>query len=1012
MNKHTKTYKENNDKTEPYTDNRSYRSWRFGTVNIRSGKEKDEGSKIYTIAKQVAQLGLTFCCLQEVKYRNKGNKVVELDTGEKFEYHWYGMKKRRTAGVGILIKCDRNVEIDGPDSEDPRLMCFNLKVYGFNIRLVNVYAHTETAGSINQKDLFYRSLLKACERKGKHQKLLVIGDFNATTALGLQNSNYDGSQIMTDEICNDNGARLKSLCRSKRLCMASSFFDYPLKNRFTWYSPDQRTKKKNDYVLTEKFVQQFIKSCKAEPDIDFDSDHRILITELLTPMTRRARWKKKESKSNPKPNIALLKDAYVRSQFQEKLRSSLQNETLTADTTDQTSCNITKTLNDIADATIPKVKRHETKQIWKEDKELNNLLNKRMKITTNTQDYKNLTKLIKKRVKDLRNQRLKDEADAINEFANKRKIEELFKKVKMDNSAFKNLHNDKRCDPGKLKEFFQQHFNKNLNLETPMEVENAQFINVLNEIPSSFLDSSSPKAEEVLKTIKSLKQGKSAVDVPTEYIKVAIENKQFLNEIVQLYQTVWKTKSIPKQWGHSKLVAIWKGATKGSVTDEKAYRGLQIGSSLCKILIVIIIKRIQKWYELQLTDEQQGFRRGRGTTDGIYIAKRIQQLSYQKKTPVYALFIDLTAAFDHIPRKIMFATIKQRLNTATSKQLIELLEVLYQNTTTSLAEAPEKVFETKSGVRQGGPESPMLFNLYIDFVMRSFLNECNEKDIKFTSFKYRIPESASKNQRESIGNIKTTWIGYADDLILLFENKVDLQCALTVLNSKFAKFGLAINVSKTKTMVFNSNDAKESYPEVICKLNGKDIKNVKSFIYLGSNLNYDESKTGTTEIELRIDSAESALYKHAKKFFNHNISLKTRVRIMNAIVRSRLTYGCQTWALTSGLLQRIKVTYSSILRKMTKGGFRRKKDAWSFALSNDAILKLCGTEDIELYIRRQQRNYLAHVVRNDDDTLCKKLTFDDHIRRPGRHISMETMVHNHEMLTRDRFNTLALNRVF
>ena len=80
-----KSYKENIKKIEPYTDNKSYRSWKFGTVNIRSGKEKDKGGKIYTIAKQVAQLGLTFCCLQEVKYRNKGSKVVELDTGEKFE---------------------------------------------------------------------------------------------------------------------------------------------------------------------------------------------------------------------------------------------------------------------------------------------------------------------------------------------------------------------------------------------------------------------------------------------------------------------------------------------------------------------------------------------------------------------------------------------------------------------------------------------------------------------------------------------------------------------------------------------------------------------------------------------------------------------------------------------------------------------------------------------------------------------------------------------------------------
>ena len=211
-------------------------------------------------------------------------------------------------------------------------------------------------------------------------------------------------------------------------------------------------------------------------------------------------------------------------------------------------------------------------------------------------------------------------------------------------------------------------------------------------------------------------------------------------------------------------------------------------------------------------------------------------------------------------------------------------------------------------------------------------------------------------------------------------------------------------------MVFN--DSNECYPEVICKLNGRDIENAKSFIYLGCSLKYDESKTGTTEIELRIDSAESALYKYSKKFLNHSISLKTRVRIMNAIVRSRLTYGCQTWALTSGLLQRIKVTYSGILRKMTKGGFRRQKGAWSFALSNDAILKLCGTEDIELFVRRQQRNYLAHVVRSDDKSLSKRITFDDHIRRPGRHISMETMVHNHEKLLRDTFNTLALNRVF
>ena len=60
--------------------NKYFKSWKFGTVNIRSGKEKDEGSKIYGI--EVAKLNLTFCCLQEVKYRNIGKKLVELGSRE------------------------------------------------------------------------------------------------------------------------------------------------------------------------------------------------------------------------------------------------------------------------------------------------------------------------------------------------------------------------------------------------------------------------------------------------------------------------------------------------------------------------------------------------------------------------------------------------------------------------------------------------------------------------------------------------------------------------------------------------------------------------------------------------------------------------------------------------------------------------------------------------------------------------------------------------------------------
>ena len=45
------------------------------------------------------------------------------------------------------------------------------------------------------------------------------------------------------------------------------------------------------------------------------------------------------------------------------------------------------------------------------------------------------------------------------------------------------------------------------------------------------------------------------------------------------------------------------------------------------IMIVLIIERLKNWYEEQLFDQQQGFRQARGTTDGIFLIKSVQQIT-------------------------------------------------------------------------------------------------------------------------------------------------------------------------------------------------------------------------------------------------------------------------------------------------------------------------------------------------------------------------------------------------
>ena len=193
---------------------------------------------------------------------------------------------------------------------------------------------------------------------------------------------------------------------------------------------------------------------------------------------------------------------------------------------------------------------------------------------------------------------------------------------------------------------------------------------------------------------------------------------------------------VPSAWGNSRLKTLWKG--KGKKSDPAKHRGLSIGSTVCKLIINLILARLRTWYEAQLTDDQNGFRTNRGATDGIYTTKRVQQITNRKKQPLFLLFVDLSAAFDHIPRKWLFDTIKLRFPRGQYPKIFQILEKLYSNTTLTYEEANE-MFTTTSGVRQGGPESPPLFNLYIDFVMRVFMDKCKkDKEIRFFNFQYRF----------------------------------------------------------------------------------------------------------------------------------------------------------------------------------------------------------------------------------------------------------------------------------
>jgi len=265
---------------------------------------------------------------------------------------------------------------------------------------------------------------------------------------------------------------------------------------------------------------------------------------------------------------------------------------------------------------------------------------------------------------------------------------------------------------------------------------------------------------------------------------------------------------------------------------------LVIGSTVSKIFRSLLVNRINPWYNQQLSQSQTGFRQNYGTTDAILRNKMIQTLGKKTNTEIYALYIDLSAAFDKVVREWVFRSIRLRIPNNSSTKIIDLLQNFYTDTSAYLNDDPSvEIFKTTIGVAQGGIEAPPLFCLFLDFVMRIYENELEKEAITPVTFKHEIPQAActTSTSRGINGFSHEKWCGYADDTTIYQSSIPNLQKTLEIISKIYKRYGLTLNVNKTKTMIYGIK-SKET-PKSIIKLNSIKIENVSTFKFLGSLIN-------------------------------------------------------------------------------------------------------------------------------------------------------------------------------
>ena len=378
-------------------------------------------------------------------------------------------------------------------------------------------------------------------------------------------------------------------------------------------------------------------------------------------------------------------------------------------------------------------------------------------------------------------------------------------------------------------------------------------------------------------------------------------------------------------------------------------------------------------------------------TDALFTIRQVLSKSVEFGMPLFMAFVDLRKAYDSIPRESLWRILRVY---GVHAKLIELLEDLHTGTQAAvrMGGSVSEWFDVRGGVRQGCVIAPMLFNIYMDFVVRQALAQmpvgCG------VELAYHADGKLQREMGGTGGSLELlSVLLYADDMVLMSSDREELAVMLQVMDNVSAGLGLRINASKTEIM---------SIPEVERKKRGQKadtaadaaaaaaattqpvweaveisegvVKEVSQFKYLGSVLVVD----GKLDVELGIRKGRAyGRFKQFEKLWGaKHLSVSTKVKCYRAYVLPILLFGSETWALTKEQLLMLERVHTSCLRSILGVKLSDRH-------SNAHVRSVCGIESLSHIITANRLRWLGHVGRMEHGRLPHMALFSALRMPPG-----------------------------
>jgi RNA-directed DNA polymerase len=204
--------------------------------------------------------------------------------------------------------------------------------------------------------------------------------------------------------------------------------------------------------------------------------------------------------------------------------------------------------------------------------------------------------------------------------------------------------------------------------------------------------------------------------------------------------------------------------------DGKSTRPLGIPTFEDKVFQRAVVMLLEPLYEPVFHRDSYGFRPGRSAHQALNALRR----ELESTGGGWLLEVDIRKFFDTLDHEHLVSILQQKVQDGRVLQwIVKWLKAGVMK--------DGGLQRRESGTPQGGVISPLLANVYLDFVLDRWF----EADVR--------------PKLEGAARL----IRYADDFVIVFETEIEARKVMAVLPKRFEKYGLTVHPDKTKLIPFH-----------------------------------------------------------------------------------------------------------------------------------------------------------------------------------------------------------------